>query len=253
MNLNHHYISIVSHGHEMFIKNNKELNNIAKRDDVTVVILDNLNSESLSDICNQNNFDYISNDKKQGFGKNNNKIFQYCHLNHSISSNDYFIVINPDVIIDNQEFQKVVDFISLHQPNLFSINLFLDNKFEKFDPNIRHFPSLLSYFNSFLFNIGYNYNKRKINEPINIDWASASFLGFKSSLFQTLNGFDEKFYMYCEDIDICERANKLGKNVVYIPSIKALHNVQQKNRNIFSKHFWWHLRSIIRYLSNKVF
>ena len=81
MNLNHHYISIVSHGHEMFIKNNKELNNIAKRDDVTVVILDNLNSESLSDICNQNNFDYISNDKKQGFGKNNNKIFQYCHLN----------------------------------------------------------------------------------------------------------------------------------------------------------------------------
>jgi len=251
MNLNHNYISIISHGHDLFIKSNNELKEIAKRSDVSIIVLDNLNSRALADFCDKNSFDYISNEKEAGFGENNNKVFHHCCTKYAINDNDYFIVMNPDVVIENKEFRKMVEILKKYQPGLFSINLFLDREFKKFDLNIRHFPKILSYIKSFLFNIGYNYNKLKINKPLNIDWASASFLGFKSSVFNKLDGFDEEFYMYCEDIDICLRANILGESVVYIPQIKASHDVQQKNRNVFSKHFWWHLRSIIRYFYKK--
>ena len=55
--------------------------------------------------------------------------------------------------------------------------------------------------------------------------------------------------MYCEDIDICNRADIVyGEKLVYIPSVKAVHLARHKNKKILSKHFFWHLKSIVRYL-----
>ena len=44
------------------------------------------------------------------------------------------------------------------------------------------------------------------------------------SYYRQLNGFDERYFMYCEDIDICYRSCKIhGKRVMYFPNIKAVH------------------------------
>ena len=249
MDSTHFYFSIVSHGHDEFLINNLELTHLANREDVTVVVLDNVKSPSLKDHCNQNGFNYLSNEIPEGFGKNNNAVFQHCRENHSLHDDDNFIVMNPDVIINESDFEKLVQFTAEKNPHLFSINLFLDKEFTKFDENVRYFPTWLAYFKSFLLKIGYSYDKSAIHEPKNVDWASASFLGFKPSLFNDLSGFDESFYMYCEDIDICARAKSMGTHCLYIPSIKAFHMVHQENRNIFSKHFWWHVKSIFKYFS----
>jgi len=249
MNKTHFYLSIVSHGHDRLLFNNLKLAQLAKRDDVTVVVLDNVKSPSLKDHCNQNGFNYLSNEIPEGFGKNNNAVFQHCRENHSLHDDDNFIVMNPDVIINESEFEKLVQFTDEKNPHLFSINLFLDKEFTKFDENVRYFPTWLAYFKSFLLKIGYSYDKSIIHNPLQVDWASASFLGFRGELFKQLNGFDESFYMYCEDIDICARAKSMGANCLYIPTIKAHHLVQQENRNIFSRHFWWHLKSIWRYFN----
>ena len=123
----------------------------------------------------------------------------------------------------------------------------MDRDFKEYDPGIRYFPNMMTYFKSFFLSLGYSYDKSIIYEPKTVDWASASFLGFKSSFYQKLNGFDEGFFMYCEDIDICARAKADGTALTFIPSIKAVHMAQKKNWNIFSKHFWWHLKSILRY------
>ncbi|MDQ9204053.1 hypothetical protein QBS70_02600, partial [Cronobacter sakazakii] len=43
-------------------------------------------------------------------------------------------------------------------------------------------------------------------------------------LYERLEGFDTKYYMYCEDIDICLRANLIiGAKLTYIPSVRAIH------------------------------
>ena len=247
MNRHHFYLSIVSHGHDKFIINNSEFSRLAKRNDITVIVLDNIQNSTLKDHCLKNRIDYLFNEAPLGFGANNNTVFKHCVSKHSMLDTDYFIVLNPDVILSENEFENLVQFTDDHEPTFFTINLFLDKDFKEFDPGIRYFPNVMSYFKSFFLNLGYSYDKSIIYKPKTVDWASASFLGFKSSFYQKLNGFDEGFFMYCEDIDICARAKADGTALTFIPSIKAVHIAQKENWNIFSKHFWWHLKSILRY------
>lgn len=78
-----------------------------------------------------------------------------------------------------------------------------------------------------------------------------SALLIKKSMFNKLNGFDEKLFMYFEDTDLCFRAVKSGKKVVYEPNAKIIHyggkstkskkkslKIYRKSRNYYlSKHF----------------
>jgi GT2 family glycosyltransferase len=66
--------------------------------------------------------------------------------------------------------------------------------------------------------------------------------------YRALKGFDEGYFMYCEDIDICYRAKQLATDILYFQDIKAVHLAQHSNRRVFSKHFFWHLKSIARFL-----
>ena len=87
---------------------------------------------------------------------------------------------------------------------------------------------------------------KPINRPI--DWCAGSFMGFSIDTYHKLKGFDEGYFMYCEDIDLCYRAKSLGINIKYFENIKALHLAQHSNRKFMSKSFRWHLKSIFRYL-----
>ncbi|EBA4721521.1 glycosyltransferase family 2 protein, partial [Salmonella enterica] len=75
---------------------------------------------------------------------------------------------------------------------------------------------------------------------------------FKAEFFSKLNGFNEKYFMYCEDIDICWRANKIyNTSVLYLPQYVGVHLAQFNNRKILSRHFLWHIKSIILFLMYK--
>ena len=61
-----------------------------------------------------------------------------------------------------------------------------------------------------------------MDKVLAVDWAAGSFLLFKASLFRKLGGFDPGYFMYCEDIDICWRAQKLfNQQLLFNPNIKA--------------------------------
>ena len=55
------------------------------------------------------------------------------------------------------------------------------------------------------------------------DWVSGAALFVPRPLFLKLGGFDESFFMYFEDIDLCKRIKKLGKRVIYFPGVKVRH------------------------------
>lgn len=114
------------------------------------------------------------------------------------------------------------------------------------------FPSLKHFIKSFL-GLGNSsiVDKSKIIEPCHIDWAAGSFLAIQSCHYLKLGGFDEKYFMYCEDIDICYRSFLMNIPVKYYPAIHAIHLAKHANRKIFSKHFYWHFSSAIRFLLTK--
>jgi N-acetylglucosaminyl-diphospho-decaprenol L-rhamnosyltransferase len=247
------YISVVSHGHFSVIEELDVLSGLNDDIQLSVVLIDNLGEDGLREWCCQRGIRYQANSSKRGFGANNNTAFSLIERECWPSDTDYFLVLNPDVIITSEQVKEVVASMHEFDAKLSTCNLFKDLNRTKYDPAIRAYPRGSDFLKSFV--LGFNpaiIDKCKIHSPSYVDWAAGSFLMFQVSLYRKLGGFDEDYFMYCEDIDICLRSHLIfGERVLYLPEIKVIHWAQHQNRAIFSKHFLWHLRSITTYLVRK--
>lgn len=242
------YISIVSHNNWNMIKDNHELLCINQLDNVKVCIKDNTGEAELMAFCRDNQIDYLSESKGLGFGANNNYVFKYVQEKFSPLKEDIFLLLNPDVYLSLEQFSILNGELSTYSQQAFTVDLFKDSNFSIRDPFIRSFPRAFDFFSSFVLKKNNTIIDREkpINQPI--DWCAGSFMGFNMETYLRLKGFDEGYFMYCEDIDICYRAKKLEINFKYFENIQALHLAQHSNRKFMSKSFRWHLKSIFRYL-----
>lgn len=252
--MTHTYISIVSHGNDDDIINNSNLKEINQLDTVTVIIRDNLSSTRLKRYCLENHFEYNASDAILGFGANNNINFKVAS-NLGMSKTDWFVLFNPDLNISAVMFVNLLNSLGNYSSQLFAINLYFDDKFSNMEYSLRKFPTFLSFFN-ILKGKSFTeaYDKANLTDGSLVDWAAASFLVFQTELYEKLNGFDESYFMYFEDVDLCYRANKFyNQHVVYLKNIKAIHEGGYKNRKIFSKHFRWYFSSLMRFLFKSTF
>jgi len=244
------YISVVSHGHGDLIKNLSCLSNLARY--FTVVVKLNRKEKNLISYLRMHNINCIDESYQLGFGHNNNIIYSFCISKLCMKDEDYFIVFNPDVISSKESILDLVEFMSSNNIYLASVNLFKDKEFTISDDSVRTFPHLSQFINSFLgFRNSSIVDKSILRKPVVVDWAAGSFLAFKASHYGRLNGFDEKYFMYCEDIDICFRSKAIGVPVFFHPNIKMQHLAGHANRSLFSKHFYWHVTSVIRFLISR--
>ncbi|MDB2459013.1 hypothetical protein N9W83_06280 [Planktomarina temperata] len=83
-------------------------------------------------------------------------------------------------------------------------------------------------------------------EPGEKSWFAGIFLGFDGFWFRNLNGFDENFFMYVEDCDICQRSNALGGKLVH-SEYAAIHD-ERRHSLVRGIHFRWHIKSLFYYL-----
>lgn len=229
------------------ICSNPTLRNLATKH--TVILKSNTPAtEELKTYCIDSGIILIQGKEKKGFGANNNEIFAYALKQLQIKSDDYFLVLNPDVIIGAPEINELLKLANKYNTDISAINLYKNIKKMEYDNSIRHYHSLLNPFKS-LFRLPRNdiYDKSRIKEPLAIDWAAGSFLLFSVKCYLQLGGFDERYFMYFEDTDICTRANNVGLKVMYFPQIEAIHLAAYNNRKVLSKHFKWYLRSLLRY------
>ncbi|BBB25225.1 glycosyl transferase [Amphritea japonica ATCC BAA-1530] len=254
MIMNHMYISIVSHGNDDDIIDNFNLKEINSLSNVTVIIRDNLSSQRLSEYCSTHGFEYNSSDLCLGFGSNNNINFKVSR-DLGMSHNDWFVVCNPDLNISESMINNLLSRVNSQSGKIYSINLFFDKEFSVMEYSLRKFPTFLSFFNvlkgrSFTD----SYEKAELQDGSIVDWAAGSFLVFNADLYENLGGFDEKYFMYFEDVDICYRAKKIFfQDVVYLRNVVAIHQGGYKNRNIFSQHFRWYFISLFRFLFKSTF
>jgi N-acetylglucosaminyl-diphospho-decaprenol L-rhamnosyltransferase len=241
------YISIISHNNDQLIIDNNELTNVSEH--YRVIIKSNTPaSTKLIQHCEKHNITLINSDYSLGFGANNNFVFHHVSTHLNIKENDFFLVMNPDVVITLASINALIKEAEKNESPISTINLYRDQNFTEYDQSIKRFPSLLTPLKAKLSKIREDaYNKDTIDTPISIDWAAGSFLLFKASIYRELNGFDENFFMYFEDVDLAKRAKAKNINLTYFPNIKAIHFASYQNRNIFSKNFRWYITSLFRY------
>ncbi|ATU98476.1 glycosyltransferase family 2 protein [Aeromonas salmonicida] len=245
------YVSVVSHGHAVLINELLCLSSLS--DDLNVVIKSNKPDDYFNDWICRKNYHWINEQYGYGFGHNNNIVFNFCKSKLGMLDSDYFVVLNPDVIIESDAIEKLIGLMMLNKCKLAAINLYKDNDYTIYDNSIRRFPSMVNFGMSFL-GLGNNsiLGKSELLVPSYVDWAAGSFLAFNVEHYEALGGFDEKYFMYCEDIDICYRSHLTGEKVLYFPNIRAIHLAMHNNRDLFSKHFYWHVKSVFRFLLRKV-
>ncbi|OBU23509.1 glycosyltransferase family 2 protein [Photobacterium aquimaris] len=244
------FVSIVSHGHCDLIKNLGFIDKLSET--YKVIIKVNSELDDFKFFRNKKNIYIIDDNYNCGFAHNNNMVFSYCINKLGMKENDYFLVLNPDVVLEPNVIDLIL--INMHKSSkvFATINLYKDFDFYFYDNSIRFFPKARDFIYSYLFNRNKTIiDKSKISEEVEIDWAAGSFLLFKASHYMNLNGFDESYFMYCEDIDICFRSYKKKVPLIYLPQFKAIHLAKHNNRKILSKHFYWHVRSVLYYLLAK--
>jgi len=240
-----HFI-IVSHGHDDYIFN--LINGLKDfySEGFKFYVKDNIGSIRLEKYCNERKIGYLHTSPPKGFAANNNEMVKAIGQENIDWEKDYFLFLNPDIILSDRAIEELV---KVHKENvfdLFSVDLYKDHEYCYRDPSIRHFPMPWDFICSYFFKFNKSIIDRKeIESPTKVDWFAGSFLAIKSSVFSVLKGFDEAFFMYCEDLDLCLRAQKNGFTAFYLPNIKVIHFTQHQNRQFFNRHMFWHLRSIL--------
>ena len=87
------------------------------------------------------------------------------------------------------------------------------------------------------------------NESFYVDWVLGASMMIDRKLFSSVGMFDENFFLYCEDIDLCYRLKKLGYLIGYVHNAKMYHEHQKvSDKNFFSKNYFYHIKSMIYFL-----
>jgi GT2 family glycosyltransferase len=94
------------------------------------------------------------------------------------------------------------------------------------------------------------------SNPKPVDWVSCTFFLCHRKLMAEVGFFDDRYFLYYEDIDLSERIRKKGKDIYYYPEIEIIH--YQKWPSIidfggspyiyFNKHFGLHVAKNLRYI-----
>lgn len=181
---------------------------------------------------------FLYNERPQGFGANHNQVFR-------IASQPYFVVLNPDILLNGGDpFPHLLSCIedngcALVVPRVLN----LDGGFED---SIRHFPTPYGLLLKFMgINDGSYANFG--TEPREVEWAAGMFMLFRSEAFHKVGRFDERFFLYYEDVDICARLWKAGLRVVACPSVKIVHDARRASRRN-ARYLIWHFSSLVRYM-----
>jgi len=169
--------------------------------------------------------DIIRNEVPIGFGANHNQALA--------SAPEAFVcVLNPDVVLGDDPFVPLVNALAGHPAGCaYPIQV---NESGRVQDSERELPSPWALLRRRL--LGRTEQR--------VDWVNAACLLMPTSVWRELAGFDERYFMYCEDVDFCLRLRLAGGALIKAP-VEIVHAGQRASGRRLD-HLSWHLRSLLR-------
>ena len=93
--------------------------------------------------------------------------------------------------------------------------------------------------------MSHSLQNKDYTRPFQVPFGQGSFLVVRTSLFKQLGGFDDNFFMYVEDADLCKRVNTVSR-LMYYPGARVIHK-WEKGSHTNKKLFKYHVDSMIYY------
>lgn len=175
----------------------------------------------------------LQNGRNIGFGAANNRAINYC-------KGRFVLFLNPDIILLEPSFKRMLEFLD-KTPDAGIVGCKLINPDGSIQKSFhKFFPTLI---NRFLESIYFeklmdkcSSYQTKTDDIMNVAAIVGACMLLKEELLRKVGGFDELFFMYCEDIDVCYRVRQMGYDIYYLGNIVMLHYLgasAKKNRQSY--------------------
>lgn len=178
----------------------------------------------------------IRNSAPQGFAANHNQAFAYA-------TGRFFGVMNPDLRLNDNPFPGLL--ACLQNPSVGVAAPLVLGESGEMEDSARHFPTPLKILcKAFGGCKGSDYVAK--DDPIFPDWVGGMFMLFPWDIFEKTGGFNQHYFLYYEDVDLCARLRLQGYEVVVCPGARVIHYAHRSSYRSF-KYFRWHMASMVRF------
>lgn len=233
-------LSIVSHGQGQLVS--RLLQDLAAVSGAELVVTLNIpEDEAFLEHATGSPLIVVRNASPKGFGANHNAAFAHCRT-------PWFAVLNPDLRLSGDPFSALIEMASsLSNPGVVAPRI-ADTSGHSED-SVRTNPTPWS--------VAGRVFSRRIGraDPLGqagFYWLAGMFLVFSSEAYRKIGGFDERFFLYYEDYDVCARLQRAGFTIAVAPQVTVVHDAQRSSRRSL-RPLMWHLTSILRVWTSSVF
>jgi GT2 family glycosyltransferase len=206
-----------------------------------IIVHDNASTDDPDSISKKNaDIFYIKNYRNCGFSRAINRSIKF-------SKSQYILLLNPDTMICDGFFDRSLKFLSDNK----QVGLMGPKVLEKdgsVQGSARTFPTPLTTFfgrKSPITRLFPNNPITKKNiltighdgiSTLQVDWVSGACMLMRRDAFESVEGFDENFFLYWEDTDLCKRMKDKGWNIVYYPKAQIIHytGISSNKKPLFS-------------------
>lgn len=208
-------------------------------------LVDNSPTNKLERLAIHPDIEYIHFSNNIGFGSGHNTVIEKINKN-----SDFHLILNPDVTFKKGTIEVLVDEL-IKREELVMIApkvLFPNNKHQYTARKYPVFLDLVIRRLNFFKNRIYDkeYRDKDLTAPFYVEYLTGCFQLYKTADFVALKGFDERYFLYMEDVDICKKIDVLGKKKLYYPKVSITHVLKQGSSKK-PKLFMYHLTSAIKY------
>lgn len=200
-----------------------------------VIVVDNASDDGSVELLKEKfpSVKLIVNEKNLGFGKANN-------IGLALSKGEFILLINPDTIIQEDTLTKMFSFLESNDKAGLAGCKILNPDGTLQLACRRSFPGpwtsfckvtgLSNLFPDSRFFARYNLTYLDENKSYEVDAISGSFMMMRREVYEKVGGFDEQFFMYGEDLDLCYRVQKAGFKNFYVHDTQIIHYKGESTR-----------------------
>ena len=230
-------ISVVSHGHgPMLAALLDDLVRSRGPHDAIVVTL-NIAENDDFDRTRWQGVEWIDNPAPKGFGANHNAALLG-------RSSEWYAILNPDIRVGPDVFLALLDRAKVDS----SIGLLAPGVVDP-DGVPQDSARRLLTPTRLLGRLGSRIVARRVAQAMTtqseLDWLAGMFMLIRRDAFEAVQGFDERFFLYCEDMDVCVRLQLAQYRIDYAHEIEVIHDARRYSHQSMI-HLRWHLASLLR-------
>jgi N-acetylglucosaminyl-diphospho-decaprenol L-rhamnosyltransferase len=178
----------------------------------------------------------LRNEVAKGFGANHNAAFE-------VARGRFFAVVNPDIRLADFQIGDLLD--ALARPDAGVCGPLVLSPHGGVEDSARRFPTFIRLFRRKLLRER-DPDYRPEQATISVDWLAGMFLLFPSAAYKAIGGFDERYFMYLEDVEISRILRRRGLQILWVGTTAVIHDASRASRRSF-QHLKWHLASLFRY------